>query len=430
MTKIKNFDALAVNEARKFALSIAEAGLRAVDTSNVLKKLVVLQGESLHIGEKVFSLKKIKRLIFIGIGKCAVESGEFFEELLGDRLTDGIVYDVKSALTLKKIISLKGTHPLSSNENVEASKKIVHLLEGLTKETLVIFLISGGGSSLLCLPENNNPEEDILLAKTLMKQGATIEETNIVRKHHSLVRGGFLAKYAYPAKVASLIFSDVSGNDIHFIASGPTVCDTTTIQDAERILEKYDILNITGIRNPNLIETPKEKKYFEHVHNLLALSNQTALLAMKEKANEFGFTAKIITDKLSGEAQEIGKMIAREISDANPKEVLLYGGETTVTMHGTGRGGRNLEVGLSALQYVKDDEIVVTISSDGHDNGAFGGAVCDTITKKAITDAGLSLEKTLQNNDSYPLFERIGNYLDMGDGTGSNVADLIIAMKF
>ncbi len=426
--KIKNFDELAISEARKIVLSIAETGLEAINTSNVLKNLVKINRDLLNIKSDQFNLDGNKKVIFIGIGKCAVEAGEVFEEILGEYLTSGAVIDVKSTDTFKKLTSFKGSHPLPSSENIEATKKIVALLNGLTKEDLVIFLISGGGSTLLCLPEKDGSEEEIAIVKGLMSKGATIQETNIVRKHLSLARGGWLAKYAYPAKVVSLIFSDVPGNDINFIASGPTVKDITTIADAEKVLAKYEI----NIEKDSLIETPKEEKYFENVKNILALSNQTALDAMAEKAKELEMNPKICNNKITGEASEVGKMIAEEIHKANKNDILLYGGETTVTLRlhsgQTGRGGRNLQLALSALQYLNDDEIIMTIASDGRDNGAFGGAVCDIITKKTIENAGLSLEASLKDNDAYPLFEKIGNYLDMGD-TGSNVADLIIAMK-
>jgi len=149
---------------------------------------------------------------------------------------------------------------------------------------------------------------------------------------------------------------------------------------------------------------------------------------MAAKAKELGATVSIVTSHLTGEADATGKWLAEKVHGAQKNEIFLYGGETTVTMHGQGRGGRNLQLALSFMQHLQDDEVIVTIASDGKDNGAFGGAIGDSITKKAIETAGFSLDETVANNDAYPLFEKIGNYLDMGN-TGSNVADLVIIMK-
>ena len=426
--KIKNFDELAITEARKNALLIAEAGLQAIDTKRVLKNLVRTDGDSLIIKNERFSLGGAGKIIFIGIGKCAAKAGLVFEKILGERLTGGAVIDIKKAAALAKLKSFQGSHPLPSQKNIRAARKIARMLEGLHENDLVIFLISGGGSTLLCLPESGQCDQEISIVKALMRGGATIQETNIVRKHLSLARGGWLARYAYPANIVSLIFSDVPGNDVAFIASGPTCKDTTTIDDAKKVLRKYRILNDRDGKKYGLVETPKENKYFKRVHNILALSNEMALEAMAAKAKEIGFIPRICAKQFTGEASKLGKIIAEEIHNATKNEVFLYGGESTVKARGAGRGGRNLELGLSALEHMRDDEIIVTIASDGRDNGPFGGAVCDIITKETIKKSGVSAKSSLLNNDTYPLFEKIGNYLIMGN-TGSNVADLVVAMK-
>lgn len=426
--KIKNFDVLAVTSARRSALLVAEAGFEAIDTGSVIKRLVEITGNSLRVDADVFSLKDIRRIFVVGVGKCAVEAGLALQEILGDLLTDGIVIDVKATTAFKKIKSFTGTHPLPSNQNVEAAKAVVSLLKNLTTDDLVIFIISGGGSTLLCLPENGDFREELCVMQTLIKAGATIQEINILRKHLSLARGGHLAKCAYPAHAASLIFSDVPGDDIEFIASGPTVKDNTTVKDAEKILIKYDVRRVCTMQAGGLVETPKDDKYFTNVKNSIAASNKIALAAMERKASELGLRPKICTFSLYGEAREVGRSIAESLHTAEGKSVLLYGGETTVTVKGHGRGGRNLELGLSALRDTKDGELVLSIASDGRDNGEFAGVICDTITKEAIAKSGLAIETVLQENDEYPLFEKIGSYLLTGD-TGSNVSDLVIALK-
>jgi glycerate-2-kinase len=218
------------------------------------------------------------------------------------------------------------------------------------------------------------------------------------------------------------------GNDFQFIASGPTVKDATTVRDAGEVLSKYHVLETCGIKDCGLVETPKENKYFARTRNIPALSNETALNAMAAMAKELGFSAEIRAAALTGEARDVGAKIIRDLRAAPPKSVLLYGGETTVTIRGKGRGGRNLELALAGLKEIGDGELVVSVASDGRDNSDFAGAICDTITKEAIRKAGFDAETELKNNNSYPVFEKAGNYLLTGD-TGSNVSDLIIALE-
>ncbi|MDP2598355.1 MAG: DUF4147 domain-containing protein [Candidatus Liptonbacteria bacterium] len=429
MRKIKNFDELAKNDARRAALEIAEAGLEAIDTRKVLHDTVKLNGNTLSVASNDFSLEKIKRFLFVGVGKCTLDAAAALEDILGDKISSGVAVDVKTAENeFKKIKSFRGTHPLPTQANVEAAEAVVGILGNLTKDDLVLFVISGGGSTLLCLPEDMGCREEASIIQAMIRAGAKIQEINTVRKHLSLARGGYLAKYAFPAQVVSLIFSDVPGDDIQFIASGPTVMDTTTIEDAGEILARYNILNTCGMEKCGLIETPKEDKYFENVHNVLTVSNSLALAAMKTKAEELGFAAMICTSCLKGEARDVGLAITKELHAAGPKTALLYGGETTVTVRGRGRGGRNLELALSAMRDINEGELVMSVASDGIDNGPFAGAICDTMTKKAAVEAGLALEDFLRDNNGYPLFEKIGNYLMTGD-TGSNVSDLMIAVK-
>lgn len=266
------------------------------------------------------------------------------------------------------------------------------------------------------------------IIQTLFKRGATIQEINTIRKHLSYARGGFLAKYAYPAQVISLVFSDVPGGAIEFIASGPTARDTTTVADAERILAEYSVLGDCGLKRCGLIETPKDDKYFKNVFNILIVSNDRALLAMQSKARNLGFETKICDTCLVGEARLVGEKIVSELHNAQSKTSLLYGGETTVMVKGNGRGGRNQELILSALRGVKDDEIIVSFASDGKDNGEYAGAIADKLTKEKACKFNLDMEKYLSENNATPFFERTDDLIVTGI-TGSNVADLIVALK-
>jgi glycerate-2-kinase len=427
--KIQNFDELATTDARRALLTIAEAGYESIDTKAVLAKAMRLDGGTLFLADQNIDLATVGKIVFIAIGKCAVEAGTFAERVLGDRISAGVLVDVKVGPALAHIKTFCGTHPLPSDENMHAAEAIVAALAGLTKQDLVIFVISGGGSTLLFLPEDKVSMEEIPIMTALIDAGATIQEINTIRKHLSYARGGNLAKDAYPARVVSLIFSDVVGDNMEFIASGPTVKDVTTITDAATVLAKFDILKKCGLEKCGLIETPKEDKYFERVSNELVVSNHGALEAMKAAAEQLGFAAEIRSSELTGEADEVGKMIVDAVHPALSRTALLWAGETTVTIHNSaGRGGRNLQLCASALRFVVDGEEILSFASDGRDHGAFAGAICDTITKRAAAEARVDPEVFRAADDTYALFEKIGNYVMTGD-TGSNVSDLIIALK-
>ena len=214
---------------------------------------------------------------------------------------------------------------------------------------------------------------------------------------------------------------------IEFVASGPTVKDTTTVEDARLVLEKYAIEKSIGLKiEPS--ETPKGNKFFEKMANIVFMDNITALSAMSEKAKELGFDADIHTNILEGEARDVGKEIAENLHKENRKTCVLYGGETTVCVKGAGKGGRNQEVAMGALGEVGERELILSFASDGRDNTDFAGALCDKITSEKVAKLGLKPEEFLKNNDSYAFFKEVGDYLLTGD-TGSNVSDLIIAIK-
>lgn len=426
--KIQNYTELASTELRKAALAIVEAGLEAIDTKKVIRDTVSIANNTLVIQGKTYPIPPNGRVIVAGVGKCALEAAEALEEILGDSLYGGIVLHITGEPKLKKIATIQGTHPLPSDQNVHGASLFVDILKNRNENDLIIFVVSGGGSTLLCLPEDKVCIEEISVTQALIRAGATIQEVNTIRKHLSLARGGYPAQYAYPARIVSLIFSDVPGDDFQFIASGPTVKDTTTIEEAEKILHKYAILKTCGIEECGLVETPKNDKYFANIQNVLAVSNMTALEAMAAKARELGYNPIIRTATLSGEARAIGLSLAADLHASPSKTALLYGGETTVTVTGHGKGGRNLEVAVAALADIRDNELIMSVASDGHDNGPYAGAICDTITKASAAQAGKDPVTYLANDDTYPFFEKIGNRLETGY-TGSNVSDLLIALK-
>jgi glycerate-2-kinase len=425
---IQNFDALAENDLRRGALSIAEAGYEAVDVGNALRRKLQIENGELHIGEREYHLTG-RRIFFIGVGKCAFAAARAIEELLGERLTGGIALDVSLSEENPpaKIETLVGTHPLPSEENVRATERIIEFLSNRNENDLVIMLISGGGSTLLCLPESPMTYADESeLFKELTSRGATIRDINIVRKHISHARGGFLARAAFPAEVLSLVVSDVPGDNLEFIASGPTVMDSSTVADAEAILAKYHIVHSLNIV---FIETPKEKEYFERVATILFLTNHDAILAMQDEAKQRGYEAEIIDEKFSGEAQDVGRAVVEKLHTTKPKTALLYAGESTVTLgSSSGFGGRNQEMALASLKDIRDDELMLPFASDGHDNTDFAGAIADTISASHANAKNLSIEEYLDAHRSYDFFSKIGDALITGY-TGSNVSDCIVALK-
>lgn len=416
---IKNSAELATTPLRRDALEILEAGYQAILTKEVVGKEVEVNGQYLRIGDRVIALGVFKRIFFVGIGKCALDAGEVFEEKLGSWLTDGIILDVRGA-TLKKLRSKIGTHPFPSEQNVEATQSIADLLEGLTDTDLLITVISGGASSLLCLPYDLTCETIGFITRMLMDKGATIDEINTFRKHTSKIQGGQFAKLAYPATVVSLIFSDVPGDDIATVASGPTVLDTTNIADARAVLEKYDIENLCKLPVCELAETPKDPEYFLRVNNILFITTKKALEAMRGTAERLGYHTEIVSAELQGEAHAVGQRLANEA--IAPKMCRLWGGETTVLVKKEGKGGRCQEVVLGALTNVKEDALCIAATSDGWDNTPFAGAIGDVITLSRARELGLDPLTASENNQAYDFFEKVGSHIDTGR-TGANVSD-------
>lgn len=426
--RIQNLEALAKNDLRRDALSIAEAGYKAINTDEVVRGKVQIIGEELHIGDKTYPIAG-RRIYFVGVGKCSFAAAGAIETILGDSLAGGIALDVSDTDRdeIKKIETYIGTHPLPTEVNEIASKRIVEFLSDRLENDLVIMFISGGGSTLLC--SHDAPmtclDESALFAE-LTARGARIQDINTVRKHTSRARGGALAAAAYPAEVISLIVSDVPGNDIGLIASGPTVSDSSTVDDAKAILAKYKIAISSNIE---FIETPKDEKYFKRVINILFITNHDALSAMREEAVRRGYTVTIVDDKLTGEARGIGSAVIEKLHGMPSKTALLYAGESTVTLSGNaGAGGRNQEMALSALSDLRDGELILPFASDGRDNTDHAGAIADEITREHAREKNITVNEYLDAHRSYDFFTTTDDSLITGY-TGSNVSDLVIALK-
>ena len=263
-------------------------------------------------------------------------------------------------------------------------------------------------------------KDKVQITKQLLKSTATIHEINTVRKHLSLVKGGGLAKIVYPATMISLIFSDVPSNDISFVASGPTVRDKTNIDDAKAILSKYNIKY-----DGEFFETPKEDKYFENVHNFILCSGKTVLSAMGKKAEEMDIQARVLRSDFEADADQACRIL---LENANSGELLLATGETTVKIKGKGKGGRNQQLVLSALKYIKEGDVVISCASDGYDYTEAAGAIADSETLKKAKEYNLNIEEYINNNDSFHFFEKTKDQIMTGK-TGLNVSDIFLVYK-
>lgn len=416
---IKNFNELETTENRRLALEIAEAGLSAINTEGLVLSSIKLENNILTVQGQSFDLSRFKRIKVVGFGKASCDAGLALEKVLGDRINAGAIVGLHKA-DCKYIQTFAGTHPRPSEINIEAGKKIYEIIKDSQEDDLIIAIVSGGGSALLSYPESEC-FQGRKLYDVFLKCGQTITEINTIRKHLSLLKGGGLAKIAYPATVIGLIFSDVPGDKFEDVASGPTYKDKTTITDAQKIIDEYDLGKY------ELVETPKEDKYFEKVHNFVLVSNKTAVEAMAKKVQELGLEANIISTELY---DEVGSALKKIFEAQKDNSVVLGAGEPklVVTKKG-GTGGRCLYMGLRAIKnkMVDENSVLIPIASDGMDNSDAAGAVIDKNTLGKIGKLGIDIDEHLENFDVYPVFQKSGDMILTGP-TGANVSDLMILL--
>ena len=419
---ISNFDALATTAQRRTLLEIIEAGLVSIQPEENFKKTVRFENNTLTILDQNYDLSNFDHVYLIGFGKGSATNSKLIEDLLGDKLDEGYVIDT-TPLEFNKIEFALGTHPVVSQQNVDFTFKLMERFSKMTERDLVLVVVCGGGSAMLEHPHSVSIEQKIEIEKALLKSGANIIEMNKIRQHLSDVKGGGLAQILYPATVATLIYSDVPGNDITYIASGPTVKDNTTIDDAMALVTKFNIPDIT----PEVfINNPHDDKYFAKVQNHIVLSNLTILNAMKTEAEKNNLVTNIFSDKFQGEAKEaVFKLLEQQPGPG----ITLAGGETTVTAKGDGKGGRNQEAVLAAVMNLPENTIVTFFDSDGWDNSEAAGALCDSETKKKIAEKNINAQEFLDQNNSYPFFQELGDAIMTGR-LPSNVADLMIVWKW
>jgi glycerate 2-kinase len=436
-----------VSQLRQCAREIWESALHAANPSTCLHNSIQVSENMFSVGGKEYNIDG--KLIVIGAGKATARMAQVIEEQLGDRITGGlIVTKYGHGLPLSRIQQVEAGHPIPDALGVRAVYETRELLRDLKPQDIVLCLISGGGSALWPAPaEGITLEEKQEVTSLLLRAGATIRELNAVRKHLSDVKGGQLAKWAAPARVISLIMSDVIGDPLDFIASGPTAPDTTSFSDALAILEKYGVKAAavtsrlqSGARG-HIPDTPEPgDAVFRTVDNLIIANNQLLVETAAKKAQALGFKTLVLGTEVEGESKDIARFfaaIAREIGrSGNPipaPACVLAAGETTVTVRGHGLGGRNQEMALAwaismASRFSPAPCCFASVATDGTDGptSAAGGLV-DPFTCSRAVEMGLIPLKYLRANDSSNFLKATGDLIVTGP-TQTNLMDLQILL--
>jgi hydroxypyruvate reductase len=442
---------------------ILAAALSAVEPARAVQQHMHRDGPRLMLGTQPYDLRDYARVFVVGAGKAGVPMARAATEVLGSYLSGGIVTtratgdETVISRTNSGLTLLAARHPLPDERGVQATRRIIDLLEQAGEHDLVLVLLSGGGSALLTSPAPGLTLDDLQhLTELLLASGASINEINSLRKHLDTVKGGGLARYAAPATLATLVLSDVVGNPLDVIASGPTVPDPSTFADAHAVLERYSLHERVpaavverlraGMRG-DMPDTPTaDDPLFARTQHILVGSNQQAATAALHAARSEGCHTLLLTTRAQGEARVVGHLlaaIAREVATgggaggaANPPlrrpACLILGGETTVTLRGDGHGGRNQELALAAIEEMAglEQTALVTLATDGNDGPTdAAGAVVTGETLARAQALGLDPAAALANNDAYPFFDALGDLLRPGP-THTNVNDLALIVAW
>ena len=444
-----------MKQMRTEAMEIFNAAVKRVDPYEAVREFIRLDGKRVIFGNTnrswgELNMEDLHHIILVGGGKATAPMARAMEDLFGERIDHGIInvkYGFTDSLSFTEIV--EADHPLPDQKGVEGTKKMLDLLNRAGEKDLVFSLISGGGSALLPNPAGQiTLEEKQAVTKKLLECGASIDEINCIRKHISLSKGGQMARAAFPAVTINLMLSDVVGDRMDVIASGPFVPDTSTFDEAWSILDKYKI--IEGIPaaikdylkkgiNKDVSENPKEgDPIFNKVKNIIIGSNILALEAASHKAEAMGYNVLILSSTIEGETRDVASVhvaIAREIMQTGrpvkTPACVISGGETTVTMQGNGLGGRNQEFCLAAameLTGLPPRVVMLSGGTDGNDGPTdAAGAIVDCLTVKKGNHSGLNATEYLNNNDSYHYFQKIDELLITGP-TNTNVMDVRIVL--
>ncbi len=441
-------------DLRADAETLFLSGIEGADAGNVTAQHVTLDGESLIIRDvlgqmEVYDLLKYSRIFVIGFGKAVCPMAESISHILKDRIDSGIIIaPYGTAVNLERMEVIEASHPLPDDNGLHGTMRVMSLLAASNDSDLIIVLISGGGSALFTMPPPGITLSDIrALTTQLLKCGASIDEVNVVRKHLSRVKGGLLARIAYPSSVISLIISDVTEDRVDSIASGPTAPDPSTHVDAHNILKKYRLLHDTAPAIRSHIEsgcrgaipdTPKNgDAVFSKVKNMIMANNMTALRAVARKARNIGYLPFILSSRMEGDTRRSAKLFASMLKDLiGPPRCLprhtciISGGEMTARVSGRGKGGRNQDFCLALVPLIDGLDRVAILSAgtdgvDGHTDAA--GAFINHATNAVARKKGLDLSAALNDYDSNSLLKQTESLVVTGR-TRTNVMDIQIVL--
>jgi glycerate 2-kinase len=424
---------------------ILAAAITAVEPGVAVGRFVQRDGDMLTISGRAYDLRSFRRVVLLGIGKASVAMSDALVEILGDRLSAGLVIPKQVTSSYSPLTLLIGGHPVPDEQSLAAGKKTIELVSSLQADDLLICLISGGGSALVIAPVDGVSLADTqVLTSALLACGARVDEINTLRRRLDHIKGGGIVKMANGATIVSLILSDVVGCPLEAIAAGPTAPDPATLADALSILAKYGLEN----RIPFSIlpclrespETPKPDDYiFKKVQNVIVGSNLLAAQAALTQAEAEGFHPYLLSTDMQAEAREAAFELATYLRQAKltgeplpGPACIVVGGETTVTLTGNGKGGRNTELALAAVSELADfpEVMLITLATDGEDGPTdAAGAVVTGETLRRAARLGLHPELFLERNDSYTFFSTLDDLLKPGP-TGTNVNDLVFLFIF
>ncbi|MCA1644553.1 MAG: glycerate kinase [Chloroflexi bacterium] len=428
------------------------AALAAVEPGEAVRRALARQAGDLVVAGRRYALAAQRRIVVVGAGKASAPMAAAVEEVVGEavRLEGSVTVRYGHVAPTRQVRIRQAGHPMPDEAGAEATRAIVELLEETDAQDLVICVISGGGSALLTLPADGLLLADLQqTTDALLRSGASINEINVVRKHLDRVKGGGLARLAAPAQVITLVLSDVVGNPLDAIASGPTVPDTSTWAEAGAVFDRYRLWSMVpaavvervraGLAG-RLPETPKpDDPLFARTQTEVVGSNLLACEAAANSASAMGLRSLVLTTYVEGEARDVGRVLAgllREVdSSGHPLArpcVLVAGGETTVTVRGQGLGGRNQELALAAAFALRGvpEVLLASIGTDGSDGPTdAAGAYADGSTLERAAALGLEPRQHLADNDSYRFFDRLGDLIRTGP-TNTNVNDLYLLFAF
>jgi glycerate 2-kinase len=430
---------------------LQRAALAAVDPAEAVYRFVSRVGDRLLIDRQAYALRNFDHIYLVGAGKAAIPMAEAIGEVLGDRLSGGVIITKYQHIDRSLPDQLRvheAGHPVPDEQGVAATRDLAALLKQVTPHDLIFCVISGGGSALMTLPAEGIALADLqATTQLLLRVGATIQQINTIRKHLDTIKGGGLARLAHSAPIVSLILSDVIGDDLSVIASGPTVPDPSTFAEAWHVIEQFDLADQLPVSvrarlkrgvSGEIPDTPKPgEPLFDRVQTVIIGSNAQAAQAAEKAAQQLGFNTLLLSTQVQGEAREVAKVaaaIAKEIALYNrpiPKPAcLIFGGETTVTLKGNGLGGRNQEMALACALAIEGlpNTLIAALGTDGTDGPTdAAGAIATGETVSRAKAIGLDAQAYLANNDAYHFFQALGDLIITGP-TGTNVNDLLFVL--